>query len=210
MSLDNIDSIIFDLDGTLWNPLNVCIKAWHTVLSEYKFIKEEISKETIMSCFGMKHDKIGKVIFPYLTEEQLQTVMSSCFLFENELIERIGGDLYDDLENTLSELSKRYKLYIVSNCQAGYIEAFYAYHKLDNFFLDQECSGNTNLEKSYNIKMIIERNDLKSPVYIGDTEGDYLATKENKIPFIFASYGFGKLVNSKYKVNKLSELLKIL
>ncbi len=88
--------------------------------------------------------------------------------------------------------------------------SFYAYHKLDNFFLDQECSGNTNLEKSYNIKMIIERNDLKSPVYIGDTEGDYLATKENKIPFIFASYGFGKLVNSKYKVNKLSELLKIL
>ena len=31
-------------------------------------------------------------------------------------------------EKTLDELSERYDLYIVSNCQRGYIESFFAYH----------------------------------------------------------------------------------
>ncbi|MFR7899958.1 MAG: hypothetical protein ACLU6Y_09110 [Ruminococcus sp.] len=33
--------------------------------------------------------------------------------------------------------------------------------------------------------------DLKDPVYVGDTLGDFNACRKADIPFIFAEYGFG-------------------
>jgi phosphoglycolate phosphatase len=44
----------------------------------------------------------------------------------------------------------------VSNCQAGYIEAFLEYYKLKEYFTDFECSGNTMQSKADNIKSIID------------------------------------------------------
>ena len=56
-----------------------------------------------------------------------------------------------------------YKLFIVSNCQDGYIECFFKAHKLDKYFTDYECPGRTGLSKGENNKLIIERNNLKNP-----------------------------------------------
>ncbi|WP_376752442.1 HAD-IA family hydrolase [Rummeliibacillus suwonensis] len=77
---------------------------------------------------------------------------------------------------SLYNLSKKYKLFIVSNCQQGYIEGFFQYHKLKNYFLDYEIPSRTGFAKGDNIKLIIERNKLSKPVYVGDTEGDLKAS----------------------------------
>lgn len=58
------------------------------------------------------------------------------------------------------------------------------------------------MPKSENIKLIIERNNLKDAIYVGDTELDMEATFAAGIPFVFAEYGFGNVHNSK-KQNKL-------
>jgi phosphoglycolate phosphatase len=100
-------------------------------------------------------------------------------------------------------------LFIVSNCQCGYIETFLGYHKLGKYFKDYECAGNTGLSKGGNIKKIIERYDLKASVYVGDTQGDCDAAAAAEIPFIFAGYGFGKVSAYKYKLNKLSDIEKL-
>src|SRR5690606_15011938 len=97
---------------------------------------------------------------------------------ECELLSHRGGQLYNGVQAVLSELEKKYKLYIVSNCQAGYIESFYAYHnELNRYFLDYENPGRTGLSKGENIKLIMERNNLHNSIYIGDTEGDHQAAK---------------------------------
>ena len=48
--------------------------------------------------------------------------------YENEYLSIHGGTLYPGLEDTLKELKKNYRLFIVSNCQSGYIEAFLHAH----------------------------------------------------------------------------------
>ena len=91
------------------------------------------------------------------------------------------------------ELAKTYDLYIVSNCQCGYIEQFLRKTQLEAYIKDIECFGNTGKNKGENIRLLVKRNSLKAPVYIGDTKGDCDASKEAGVPFIFASYGFGNV-----------------
>lgn len=45
--------------------------------------------------------------------------------------------------------------------------------------------------------------------YVGDTRGDYEASKKSKIPFIFAAYGFGESLDYDYKINSLVEIDKL-
>lgn len=206
---NSIENIIFDLDGTLWDPMPMSIKAWHTALNKYDCIKNPISEEDIQGILGMQHDLVGKKLFPYLNEEQQFAVMGSCYEQEVIDIKESGGVLYHGLEETLKTLGQKYELYIVSNCQAGYIEAFYEYHGLGAYFKDFECSGNTGLSKTENIKMIIERNKLSKSVYIGDTLGDHTAANGNQIPFVFAKYGFGDVPKAKYTINKIGDLKEL-
>ena len=39
----------------------------------------------------------------------------------------------------------------------------------------------------------MERNGLKAPVYVGDTQGDFEACKAAGVPFVWVEYGFGKV-----------------
>ena len=118
-------------------------------------------------------------------------IMNERYKLEYEYLSEHGATLYNKLEDTLERLSKKYKLFIVSNCQDGYIESFFKSHKLEKYFIDYECPGRTGLAKAENIKLIVERNNLKNPVYVGDTQGDAKAAKDANIPFIYANYGFG-------------------
>ena len=78
--------------------------------------------------------------------------------------------------------------------------------KLDKYFTDYECPGRTGLSKGENNKLIIERNNLKNPVYVGDTEGDAESAKAAGIPFVFAKYGFGNVKEYQYAINKFEDL----
>lgn len=132
--------------------------------------------------------------------------MAECVKEEELYIRKHGGNLYPKLEETLNELSQNYKLFIVSNCQEGYIEAFLEYHKMSKYFLDTENAGKTKKSKGENIKLIIERNNLDKAIYVGDTQGDYEATMLAGIPFIHAKYGFGQIKEKTHFINELSQL----
>lgn len=54
----------------------------------------------------------------------------------------------------------------------------------------------------------MERNQLKSAVYVGDTEGDENAAHTAGIPFIHAAYGFGKAKNPEGRIQSLSNLIE--
>ncbi len=207
---ENIENIIFDLDGTLWDPMPMSIKAWHTALNDFDWIKNPISQKDIQGILGMQHDLVGKKLFPYLSKEQQDKVMNSCYLQEVNDIKESGCVLYQGLEETLKILGSKYDLYIVSNCQAGYIEAFYEYHGLGAYFKDFECSGNTGESKTENVRLVIERNTLAKPIYIGDTLGDYTAATGNRIPFIYAQYGFGEVPQAEYIINRIEDLKALL
>lgn len=145
-----MESIIFDLDGTLWDALDVVLVAWNDVLNRHKEIKNQLSKENLRGITGLQVKEAGKKLFPYLEESTHQQILKECCELECQHLSEQGGRLYDNLEDVLKILSTKYKLFIVSNCQSGYIEAFFKYHKLDKYFIDYENPGRTGLSKGEN------------------------------------------------------------
>jgi phosphoglycolate phosphatase len=188
---NKFDSIIFDLDGTLWDSTNNVAKAWQKAKEEVDYVPEDFTQATIRSITGMTYKAIFEKLVPYLTEEKRNEFKALCAKYELEILNTIGGDLYPKLEETLKYLQTNYKLFIVSNCQSGYIETFFKVSGLAHYFMGHQCYGTKSQPKFENILDIISDHRLTAPVYVGDTMGDYEAAKKAGVPFIFAAYGFG-------------------
>lgn len=204
-----MNGIIFDMDGTIWDSReNVC-KSWEEVLrADYPQLTPPTAEE-----FGKQMGKllldIGRALFPQLSEEENEVLIKKCCDNEQEYLAKHGAILFDGLEETLKKLAEEYKLIIVSNCQSGYIEAFFESHGLQKYFADYTCSGDTGMLKADNIKLVVERNNLDKAVYVGDTELDRTSAAEAGVPFIWASYGFGNPESYDAKLNEISELPSI-
>jgi phosphoglycolate phosphatase len=194
ISLKNkFDSIIFDLDGTLWDSTaNVAI-AWQKAEEQVDFVNKEFTVDTIRSITGMTYKAIFEVLLPELDENQREEFKAIAAKYEIETLIEKGGELYPQLEFVLQYLQTKYKLFIVSNCQNNYIEAFLNFSGLGHYFLAHQCYGTKNAPKAENIMDIVNDHDLKSPVYVGDTMGDFTSSQKAGVPFIFAAYGFGKV-----------------
>lgn len=205
----DIDSIIFDLDGTLWNTIEGVCDVWNMILGKHPNIKRVISPSDMEKCMGYTIDVIGKKLFPDLDQSSQINLMKECCDAEQIYLGEHGGILYPKLEETLIALSEKYKLFIVSNCQDGYIQCFFKAHKLDKYFMDFECSGKTGLPKGENNKIIIQRNELKNPIYVGDTNGDAESAIVAGIPFVYANYGFGNVEKYDYVIESFEDLLAI-
>lgn len=203
--------IIFDLDGTLWDSTKVLVKAWNIVLSEFPQTKVKVSLDNLKPLLGRTLEAIIEALVVDVSDEKLRIqIADTCTKVEHEVLSKEGGILYPMIEETLVLLSKKYKLYIVSNCQDGYIESFFAAHGLEKYFEDYECPGRSGLLKADNIRLIMERNNIDKAVYVGDTVMDYNAAKKAGIPFIHATYGFGQIEDKVEKIDNFSELSKLL
>ncbi len=198
--------IIFDMDGTLWDSAKGVAASWTEVVRERLNNDRTITEDEIHSIMGLTMDRIADILFPELQPEDRLKLLDECGSVENEYLRAHGGVLYPKLEETLKKLSEEYPLYIVSNCQSGYIEAFLEYYNFGKYFKDIECFGNNKLVKGENIKLISERNNLDDAVYVGDIMGDYQSSKEAGVHFIHAAYGFGTIDEPVPAINAFEEL----
>ena len=205
----NTDSLIFDLDGTLWDATATVARAWNEARKQVDFEIQEITQEDIRSVAGMQHDLIYDKFFPDLSDTQKKELMEISGREEMEHLKKFGGDLFTGMKEALEYLHGNYKLFIVSNCQDGYIEAFYQFHTLSHLFKDHECSGRTGNPKGENLKDIIRRNNLQNPVYVGDTKGDYEASLVAGVPFVYAAYGFGKTPDYEFYLKSPADLKRL-
>ncbi|RFZ95085.1 HAD family hydrolase [Mucilaginibacter conchicola] len=206
------DSIIFDLDGTLWDSTETITRAWQTAIDQAPYMAGEVmTRERVRSITGMTYDTIFMKLFPTLDEQQRAEVQKLCSVAELDILHKQGGELYPNLADTLTYLGKNYKLYIVSNCQSGYIELFLDLHSMHPHFLAHQCYGTKGNPKADNIRDIVNDHNLQAPVYVGDTMGDYDSATKAGVPFIFASYGFGKVESGMVAtINHFEELKDIL
>ena len=201
--------IIFDMDGTLWDSADGVAKSWTQVIhNEYK--KDmDITEADVKSVMGKTMDVIAQIVFPELDKEAQQVLLEKCCDRENEYLRRNGGKLFPKLEDTLKKLKGQYHLYIVSNCQSGYIEAFLDYYNFGQYFEDIECYGNNEKSKGDNIRLVMERNGLEQTIYVGDIQGDYDATMQAGATFIHAKYGFGTINTEVAEIEKFSDLPEV-
>ena len=57
--------------------------------------------------------------------------------------------------------------------------------------------------------MLMEKHNITSCAYVGDTQGDYEATVEAEVPFIWCTYGFGTPDDYVAKIDRFEDLLNI-
>ncbi len=211
--------VIFDLDGTLWDASYVTARTWVEVLAGHPEVHsaEKLTRDTVIKYMGLTNEELAEIFFPSLDYEKAFSLMQESCNLENLWLPTEGGILFDGVEETLHGLHERgYKLYIVSNCQDGYIEAFLTAHKMYGLITDWESSGRSGKNKAENIKDIVRRNGIVNPVYVGDTISDYNGARGAGVPFIYAKYGFGELVGRgkctdfDESVDKISDLPEIL
>lgn len=186
-----IDGVVFDLDGTLWDTCETCAHGWNTVLRRHRIAFREITAEDIRAVTGRPHDECIRRTFTGLPEAQLALLTAETATEDVRLVAEIGGALYPGVEEGLGRLGGRLPLFIVSNCQAGYIETFLRWSGLGPCFRDFECWGNTGFSKAANLARLVDRNGLRAPVLVGDTPGDQSAARECGVPFVFVDWGFG-------------------
>lgn len=205
-----MDGIIFDIDGTLWDSSKPVLESWNMAICDTVGPDKQISAEFLSGLFGLPMNKIAEALFPNKSPEEQIRLGEICFDYENKYLETHPGILYPGVTDALSALARKYKLYIVSNCQSEYIKVFLKTSGLAPFIQDCLCYGDTKTSKGQTIRTLMQKNNLKDVIYVGDTQGDANACKEADIPFIFVTYGFGEVPDASIQIDNLTELENIL
>lgn len=207
---NSFDAIIFDLDGTLWNTVPVCTRAWNEIIEQRKLPRAPLTDKDMASIMGMTAEELKVALFPGIDKEEVDQVVTHSFHRETEILRREGSSLYKGVRQGLSELAKKYRLFLVSNCQEPYLDAFFEWSGFGNLFEDSECIGRTGRPKGDNISSVVQRNGLQKPVYVGDTAGDEKAARQAQVPFIFAQYGFGQAEAPDYEIASFAKLVDMM
>lgn len=204
------DGILFDLDGTLWDAVPEIAHSWSLALVQEGVGRPPITEDELRPCMGMLLPDIAARLLPGLSPERQLSVMEHCCQEESDYLAQHGAALYPQVREMLAALAPLYPLFVVSNCQDGYIQAFFQGTGLGNYFTDFECAGRTGRPKSENITLVAKRHGLKRPVYVGDTALDHASAQAAGVPFVHAAYGFGAVdgVPAIQSPGELAELLK--
>lgn len=198
-------AILFDLDGTLRNALDTITEAWNKAMKEHN-LKYSFSLETMKSFMGLTPKETAPLAFKDVDLNKGLEYFVLCLNEEIKYLRVHPGKLYEDEEEVLKELSKRYPLFIVSNSDKGYIEDYLNAYDFNKYFKDHVCAGDTDLEKWQNIIYIKNKYQLEEIIYVGDTKKDLNESIKAGVKFIHASYGFGEIEEEVLKISKLREL----
>lgn len=199
------DSLIFDMDGTLWDAVDTYTASWNIVFKELG-IDKTIIRDDLAKMVGWEGKKVHAAIMPEYDEAKRQAIYDKVTALRRDLIPRNGGILYEGVKEGLAQLARKYKLYIVSNCGVGIIRLFIGWAGIDEHIIDEIAYGTNHKPKHHNIKLLIDKHQLKSPVYVGDTEGDGEQSRLAGVPFVFVSYGFGETDDHDLRFDNFTDL----
>ncbi len=203
------DGIILDIDGTIWNTTGIVAVAWNKAIDDLKTGAKKINAQDLQREFGKTMDVIADDLWPNLSKSQKEILLSNCCTEEQVALKNNTLDItYPTVVETIRELSAASNFFVVSNCQDGYIQLMLEKTGLEDYVKDFECFGRTGKGKAENIQMLVQRNQLTSPVYVGDIQGDCDACRQAGVPFIWAAYGFGNVSDYVAKLEKFSDLIE--
>ncbi len=204
------ESLIFDIDGTLWDSRALVAQGYNLQLKDEGLERYSVDADILRPLFGKVMSAIADAIFPDLSPQVRYPLMERCMARENRYLEEnecaIG---YPGIVPALRELAKNHRIFIVSNSQRGYPELCITKLGLDDVITGHLCYGDTGTGKGATIRTLMERYAITSCAYIGDTQGDYEATVEAGVPFIWASYGFDTPDGYALRIDRPADLIQM-
>lgn len=209
-------AIIFDMDGTLFQTnliLEPALEATFNVLRKEKLWNMKTPIEQYRKIMGVPLPVVWETLLP---NHSIEIRNKSNDYFHNHLIDLIRnqqGALYDDVEFTLNELSKKHPLFIASNGQIEYLKAIVETYNLERFI--QRTYSIQLIEpgdKSALVQMVKTENQIREGYVIGDRASDISAAKDNNLIAIGVNFDFAQedeLKKANYVVNNFKEILEL-
>lgn len=201
------DSLIFDMDGTLWDAVDSYTQIWDKTIAEYGGQREPVSRHELISLMGRHLEDITAILMPQYKEDK--TFLELLDHNERQMMPVLGGHLYDGVKEGLARLAESHRLFMVSNCGSYGLDNFLNVTGLRPFFTDSLSHGQTLLPKHDNIRLLVEKHHLKCPYYVGDTQTDGIAARRAGVGIVWCSYGFGTVEEPDFTISTFSELLNL-
>lgn len=183
--------ILFDLDGTLTDPMIGITKSVQYALKKYGIIEEDLwnltkfigppLKESFMEFYGFSEEEGQKAV------EYYREYYAPVGIYENQV--------YEGLEEMLAALKEKG----LSLCVATSKPERFAKMILDHFHLDSyfDLIGGALMDgrtdKAEVISYVLDQLDTKKEkvVMVGDREHDILGAKKNGLDSIGVLFGYG-------------------
>ena len=204
-------SLIFDIDGTLWDSRAIVAKGYNDYLLEIGRPDLQVDAEYLKTLFGKTMTEIADIMLCSIPAPERYDVMQGCMDREDEFLHHDPCNIaFPGVKETLEKLKESYRLFIVSNAQCGYPELMMDKLGIRQHFEGWMCFGDTGLPKGDTIRILMERHGITDAGYIGDTQGDLEASRRAGIPFIFCTFGFGAPERYDAKIDAFTDLPDLL
>lgn len=195
------------MDGTLWDALDTYVWCWNEAYRRCGS-NRVMTRDELIGHMGVE---IGKILIETApAEDSISLAMFEKTLFQvqEESMAVRGGYIFEGVVEGIAELSKHYKICLLSNCEEGGLPMFIAYAGLAPYITDFVSFGHNHQPKHKNLQLLKERNQLSNPIYVGDTAGDSKQTEMAGMPFAFMRYGYGDTDNYTWAFDTFPELTR--
>lgn len=215
--MKKIDTIIFDLDGTLLSTLEDIADGVNYILKKYGFPQR--TYDEIRSFVGNGAARLLGQALP--DGQKTHDFVKYLEEYKKYYLEHnnIKTSPYEGIMELLSELShKEYKLAIVSNKNDKNVKSLNKIYFED--YIKTAIGESKNIKRKPAPDMVYKALDelgsaLEKAVYIGDSEVDILTAKNASIPCVSVTWGFRdkeflKGQGAEYLIDQPHELLEFL
>lgn len=199
------DCLIFDMDGTLWDNVDTYVTSWNRAI-EIKGLGNPVTRESILGLMGKEARLMLEVIAPNATVEEHDELFDEVTAQYQLLVPTMKPIIFEGVYEGLEKLSNKYTLMMLSNCEEGGLVNFMNNTQTTHLFADYMEHGQNLKPKSFNLKLLTDRNDISNPIYVGDTDSDSRESIKAGVPFIFVTYGFGDTENFTMKFDSFTDL----
>ncbi len=156
------ESLIFDIDGTLWDSRALVAKGYNQHLCEVGHPELQVDVEFLKTVFGKTMHEIADIMLSSIPVPERYEILDGCMRCEHLVLESDPCDMaFPGVVETLEALSKKYRLFIVSNSQCGYPELLMNKLSVGHLFQGHLCYGDTGTSKGQTIKTLMQ---ISSPL----------------------------------------------
>lgn len=216
MTVEKPESMIFDLDGTLFKTETLLLPAFHASMSqmiqETGYSGPVPEEREVLGTLGMVMDEIWERLLPECTPEQIARMDELLAYHELSGLESGKGVLYEGVEETLNRLRDAgVRLFIASNGLEPYVKGVLQKRGISAYFEKIYSAGEYKTKSKVDlVRLLLEENGVQNAIMVGDRSSDVEAGHKNGLKVVgcdFAGFGDPKeLEEADIRIQNFKEL----